>query len=525
MRGPFAVFLMVSVLVLGLAASSAADTVVAKDRATVYLKPGEGSKVVVKLKSGEEMTVVRRDGRWIKVRVRGRTGFIPRTKVTGGDGDEDGEPVQRQTRRRPYVDGRSTDRSLGGDPPDDRRGIDAVDNVDSGDASESEPRELATKPTRKRESAREEEDPIDEATVELDDEPDGRTKTQVRQSREQEEDPDVDKDVDKDVDNDSPDEEEVAPSRPMVRLTKTAQLRAKPGAKSKKIATVEAGQFAMLEERGGWTKIESDEGKQGWVPNTSIIAAAPATRGLRLRAGAARLGFTSIGQGTRSTGGATGIPDNYNLSTSGVSVNLGGMIAYPVRKRFYAGGELLYIGTKALPGINYKNVTTGISLHNIDLRVLGGYDLRNKYGMVAWGRLGYHYDTFSVANVSDLLKNTAKLPSENLSGVTAGLAMTVPHLRGKFGASAGFDAILFSTRTQTKNLEDGASPSTSGLWFVLTGIYKYTARMSIEAGYRLTYLSNSFGAPLATSMRGHTGTQVSRTDVSHGLSVGISQAF
>ena len=84
MRGTFAVFVVVIAASVMGTSLAAAETVVAKDGASIYLKPGESSKVVVKVKSGDEMTVVRRDGRWLKVRVKGRTGFIPRTKVSGG---------------------------------------------------------------------------------------------------------------------------------------------------------------------------------------------------------------------------------------------------------------------------------------------------------------------------------------------------------------------------------------------------------------------------------------------------------
>jgi hypothetical protein len=35
----------------------------------------------------------------------------------------------------------------------------------------------------------------------------------------------------------------------------------------------------------------------------------------------------------------------------------------------------------------------------------------------------------------------------------------------------------------------------------------------------------SFGAPIATSMRGHTGTSVSRKDTNHTVAVGIAKAF
>jgi uncharacterized protein YgiM (DUF1202 family) len=505
MRGSLAGLVIASVLVLG--ASSAAaegDTVVAKDGATVYLKPGESSKVVVKVKSGQEMTVVRRDGRWLKVRVKGRTGFIPRTKVSGDAAEE--EVVERQTRRRPYVDGRSTDRGWGGEPPEDRRGADAVDNSDGDEPEpEKEPNLRAGKPDRV--AAR---DPEPEAGGRepqmVDDEPAERPRGRK-----------------KDADEPEASDE---PKREKVRLSSSTQLRSKPGAKSRKVAAAPAGDYFLVEERNGWARIENEDGERGWVSSKLLVDEKVATAGKRVIAVGAKIGFTAITQGTRTAGGAKGIPDNYNLSTSGVGANLGGSYAMPIKGGdFYVGGELNYAVVKALPGINYLQKTTGITTHSVDLTAIGGYNLRNSKGMVAWGRLGYHYDVFAVADVTNLDNNTAKLPSESLSGLTLGAALTAPTITPKIGALVAIDALVAGSRAQTKNLEDGASPSAFGLWFGLGGNYRLSRRMTIDLGYRLGYVSNSFGAPLATSVRGHMGTSVTRVDVAHSVGLGVSQAF
>jgi SH3-like domain-containing protein len=493
MRGTFAVFVVViAASVLG-TSLAAAETVVAKDGASVYLKPGESSKVVVKVKSGDEMTVVRRDGRWLKVRVKGRTGFIPRTKVSGGD--DEGEVVARQTRRRPYVDGRSTDRGWGGEPPEDRRGIDAVENV-AGGGDDPEPKE----PNLRAEKGGKQ---IDEPVAQIDDEDPidkplrGRAK------------PDPAETVDE-------------PKRETVRLSSGTQMRAKPGAKSKKVAAF------LLEEKNGWARIESEDGERGWVSSKLLVSGEAEVGGPSKRAivAGAKIGFTAITQGTRTAGGAVGIPDNYNLATSGVSASLGGSYVRPISKgKFLVGGELSYIGVKALPGINYMSKTTGITTHAIDLRAVGGYNLKNSYGMVAWGRLGYHYDAFIVADVTNLANNTARLPSESLSGVALGAALTAPTITKKIGAQVAFDALVAGSRSQTKNLEDGNSPSAFALWTSLGGTYQLARATAIDFGYRLGYVSNSFGAPRMGSMRMHTGTSVTRVDLSHTFSLGVSQSF
>src|SRR5262249_5192779 len=89
----------------------------------LFARPGEQSKVLLKVKSGQNMTVLSKDGRWLKVRVQGRTGYVPRSKVDLPDDEE----IARNTRRRPFVEGRGKKRGFGGEEgPDDRIGEDAI---------------------------------------------------------------------------------------------------------------------------------------------------------------------------------------------------------------------------------------------------------------------------------------------------------------------------------------------------------------------------------------------------------------
>src|SRR5215510_15121171 len=121
-----------TVLVCGvavaLAGAAQAEKVSTNQSTEVYSRPGEASRIVLRLREGQAMTVVAREGRWLKVRVKGRTGYVPRSMV---DEDRD-DRVSRNTRRRPFVDGRSTERGWSGSAPDDRVGADAVE-VDRGD--------------------------------------------------------------------------------------------------------------------------------------------------------------------------------------------------------------------------------------------------------------------------------------------------------------------------------------------------------------------------------------------------------
>ena len=128
------------VLLIGVAAAPGlghAEKVRTNQSAKVYNRPGEQGKVLVKLKEGQAMTVLAKEGRWLKVRVSGRTGYIPRSKVDMPDDDE----IARNTRRRPFVDGRGTKRGFGGDDraPEDRVGADATgETAPSGSGDEDD---------------------------------------------------------------------------------------------------------------------------------------------------------------------------------------------------------------------------------------------------------------------------------------------------------------------------------------------------------------------------------------------------
>src|SRR3954451_16109842 len=121
---------LIVVLLLGLAGTAGAEKVKPNQPTKLYAHPGEQGKVVVKVKSGQTMTVLAKEGRWLKVRVQGRTGYVPRSKVDLPD--DDGE-IARNTRRRPFVDGRGTRRGGAGEGPDDRVGADAVGDGEEGD--------------------------------------------------------------------------------------------------------------------------------------------------------------------------------------------------------------------------------------------------------------------------------------------------------------------------------------------------------------------------------------------------------
>src|SRR6187551_2108915 len=127
MRVSALILLVAAAVVLGSALPAAAEKVKTNQPTKVYAGPGEQKKVLLKVKPGQNMTLLEQEGRWLKVRVQGRTGYVPRSKVDMAD---DGE-IARNTRRRPFVDGRSRKRGFGGEAgPDDRVGADATGGND-----------------------------------------------------------------------------------------------------------------------------------------------------------------------------------------------------------------------------------------------------------------------------------------------------------------------------------------------------------------------------------------------------------
>jgi len=496
------------VLVLGALAWSKpghAEKVKANQSTKLYSRAGEQSPVILKVESGQTMTLLAKDGRWLKVRVSGRTGWIPRSKVDLPDGDDE---IARNTRRRPFVDGRGTKRGFGGEGgPDDRIGADATGagedgrpgRGDKGDDGES--RSRTGKPHKR-------DDDGDR------DKPGGGRK--------------YSKDS-KDGDDDAGDDAQEA-TRPMAHVSERTVITNDPKKDSDESFT--AGPRTALyvvDEKGKWTFVENDEGDAGYVLTSKLDIEDP-EGGSRMRMidVRGRLGVTLVRQSVATPGGMLVFPENYSASSSSLTIALGGTVLYPYSKRYWVGGELAYDLDKAIPGISYNNSTTSFTYHNLNLRAALGYDLQKKNGMVVYARLGLHYDSFQVDNVTDFTKNTAKLPNQTITAPTLGTALAIPRLTKDLGLKVSLDVILLgSSVAQTKNLEDGTNPSAKALFLGGALAYRWKPKMDLQATYDLTYEAVSFGGPPpATSQRGHMGTATSSgSDFNNALSFGIAYAF
>ena len=112
-----------------------------------------------------------------------------------------------------------------------------------------------------------------------------------------------------------------------------------------------------------------------------------------------------------------------------------------------------------------------------------------------------------------------------MKGPTLGAALAIPQLTDKIGLRFTLDTMLFGASiTQTKGLEDGASPSITAI-VLGTGVLYRMKAFDLQAAYDLNYMGIDFGAPLAASTRVHMGTNVKRTDIFHQITFGIAKGF
>ncbi|HET9627189.1 MAG TPA: SH3 domain-containing protein [Kofleriaceae bacterium] len=521
---------LVAFVTAGLVASpgaSHAEKVRTNQDTKLYSRAGEQAPVLLKVKEGKTMTVLAKDGRWIKVRVSGRTGWIPRSKVDLPDDEE----ITRNTRRRPFVDGRGTRRGFGGENgPDDRVGADAV-----GEGRGDEPERDEPVAKKKKADDGDEDAPVAKKAKKAD-----KTEKVAKADKKPAKKPAADEEVVSiDEDEDNPEKKsdkdvaegdsEAAPARPMAHVAKATKVYAKPDEDSDEAFTAEPKVALFLgKTKGEWTRVSTDDGDAGYVQTSELEIDDAGGARRRVIAGRARLGFTLVKQSLTTPGGSGKLPDAYTASSSSVALALGGDVLYPYKDRFWVGGELGYNYNKAVPGINFMAQTIGFTYHVLDVLAVGGYDLKTANGMTVFAHLGLHYDSFQVANVNDLTKNTAKLPSQVVKGPELGGAINVDKLTDKLGLYASLDFIPFAGGlTQTKNLEDGTGGSAKAILLGGRLTYRWKPKIDLLVNYNLMYESISFTGPApATSQRGHTAmTTSSGSDFNNALSGGIAYAF
>jgi SH3-like domain-containing protein len=629
---------IVFALALAATGSAHAEKVKANQETRVLNHPGEQGKLVVKVKEGQSMTLLSSEGRWLKVRVQGRTGWVPRSKVEMADPDE----IARNTRRRPFVDGRSTHRGFGSqEAPDDRIGADAVgggdedkdkNNKDSDDekpaakkpkkptkdddADDEKPaaKKPAAKPTGKK-PAKDDDDDEDEKPAAKkpvvkptgkkptkDDDDDEDEKPAAKKPVKAPEKPTAKKPTkDEDDDEDEKpaakpaakkpeaakkptkddDDDESPKTKPTAKPKATAQTKAKsdddddddggkkkPAAKDdddaapaepKRAKAHVSGKQKVFGERdvasdveftakptdilypgetkGDWTKVESDDGDEGWIltDKLEVDGGSPGGSHKRTIGINVGLGFGYMSQamntvGTAKTAGTDQVPDVYNIGTSTATLSLGGSYFTGLGK-YLVGVDAGYGYSKTVGGgITYMKTVTGVTLSDFTLRGAIAYPTSRPSGLTLVARLGFRYRGYLVADYATLAKNPAQIPQETVAAPTLGFGIALPKLTDKIGLQIGLDAILFGASvTQTVGLEDGATPSMSDINLNAGLVYAMNPTMNVVFAYDLDHGSYDFGKPntgiAMMSKRIHTGTDVQRTDTLHSLTVSIAKGF
>ena len=532
----------IALAVVLLAGDAAAEKVRTTAATKVFKRTGEQSAIVTRVKAGTTLQVIATQGRWLKVRVNGRTGWVTRTSVVSMDA----AVLPRNTRRRPFVDGRSMQREDGGDAPGDRVGADTVDGdgdgrevvggadddrdddrkADRDDDRKADRDEARRKPDRDVRKADRDED--DDVSIKVDDRDDRAARDRRKPDRDRKADRDDDRKADRDDDVREPDggdDDAMAPAPMLTVRIARAELYPRPSRNARAVLTLREGdRVVLLEEHrsGAWLRVEvaDDDAVSGYIARDAVDqpggAAAPAGRSITA---SARLGFASIGGTFHSDGAmlAAGPPPDYPFGSTAISLAIAGEATFPIKPRILLGGSVRYLGCLGTPGIAFSGESVGFTTHDVDLLAVGGYDLRDARAMTVWARAGFHFARFSVD-----LANKAKLPVETAFGPMVGAAVRLRRLTPKLGAEASIDLMPTASRNQTKNQGDGQLAATRSLWVQLGGAYAWRRHWRLEAGYQLGYSSSRWAGP---SDRHMMATGATRTDLAHVLNLGASRPF
>jgi SH3-like domain-containing protein len=503
-----------------------AETAEARQAGDVFAAPGEQSRVVARIRAGAMMTVLSRSGRWLKVRVNGRTGWVPRSVVVA-DVKED----TRRTRKRPFVEGRSVRRGSRGSAPRDRIGADVVEgeegfiDPDAKRAPRAPDRDArGSIEKRERSRAREEVEPTAEESDAVDEADDDAVVVD-----------DADDVVGDAGAGDGDGDENGEPRAPtrVVVVSSQAGLFAEPSRRAASVGELREGTWAtVLEREEGWVHLKSASGMEGWVRADDVDDQpyhVHPRRAWRLGAG---LGFASLSQAFTSDSAQP--LGNYKIASNALAVALGGDIVFDYSKSLLIGGDVAYRYGHATPGIRCTPercggedaVDIGFKTHDLDLGASLGYKLMRSTGMAAFARLGYHYGMTKIDKVDDAAANPARLPTEALSGVTIGAHVDVPQMWPRWAFHAGVDAlVLLAKRVQTRGLEDGDVSDAFALWAGARGAYAWKDKLKATAELSYGYAKTKWTGQAEESLRAHQASSAVRSDRTVMLLLGLTRPF
>ena len=453
-----------------------AESVEARRSAPVLSGPGESNRLVTRVKAGSQMSVLGRQGRWIKVRVKGRIGWIARSNVLIGD-----SAPKAKKPKKAFVKGRKTKRNRKA-APRDRRGKSAVQKRIRAEDNEPEEDVILEEPVRE--------------MKQVESEPESKKSQNVEISA----------------------------------LAKNDSImRKKPNRAAKGAGFIDDGEKVdVLQERDGWVFIKTDEDRKGWVKRSSLknfkehSAGATGYNGWGLLANA---GYQVMSQQFGSDG--VGELANYETSSAAIAFGIGAEFRYQLKPKWALMADFNYRFVKATPGIRAEvggvQSDIGFSRHEVNGHLGAGYILSAKRKAAAFFTLGYMNNLFNVSNKDDFTTNIALLPSEVLSGPLLGIKLDVPVVTGKISFSAGVDylGLVAASRSQTVGLEDGLNEDSSAILARARIGYRLSGRKIITLGYGFESSSVNFDGVVPTSERTHNANTAQRDDVFHTVSVGF----
>lgn len=521
--------------VVAVAPAARAETAEARQGADVFATPGEQSRVVARVRAGDEMTVLSRSGRWLKVRVNGRTGWVPRSVVA----TEEKAPERR--RRSSFVEGRPNRDSGKASAPRDRIGADAtadeegfVDDEDADDeedpdrdATGSVSRKVRDRDARERESRRDggERERESDAGEEVGDEADDAEAASDDGGEESDE-------ADDEADGEDDGERRRGPVK-LVVVANGAGLFADPSARSDRLARLRAGTWVTeIGRESGWVHVRRASGSEGWIRDDDVDESMPFRYEKWSYSASAGLGIASVSQTFQSD--STLALGNYTVGSNALAIGINGEVVRDLGPSYLATGDLSYTYAVATPGIRCTPetcggadaVNIGFKTHDLDLGASFGYKIWKETGLAVSGRLGYHYGMLKVNNVEDMNANPARLPTEKLQGVTLGVHGDLPRIWDRWAFHAGLDAlVLLASREQTSGLEDGDVSDAFAMWFAARAIYSWKDKLKATGQLSYGYAKTNWTGRAEESQRQHDATQAVRSDRTILLLLGVERPF
>jgi|GEM_PF-6397169 len=239
--------------------------------------------------------------------------------------------------------------------------------------------------------------------------------------------------------------------------------------------------------------------------------------GLRLSVG---LGVHSLATHFRSDG-ASGL-GNYDLDSNAANVlaNLG---FYTGTGRFAAAAFAQYRGAYASPGLHYEPSAGGsgdvsTTAHAIDARLALGMRVTDEAagGARLYVVAGYGYEV----TMTDDLNNIARLPNESLRGGLVGGRVELPRLTDDVSMTGSLNLLVGAKLGQTEGLMDGATATVSGVRAHVGLSKRLTGSWHLVADYCYDKTKLHFSG---ASSRQPDVTKGTRTDRAHTVVVGIGR--